>query len=156
MGSVELNGNTYPALDGLGQCVMDCERDICCTRTRFEYPTMKAQRWREEDISDKFRSTFKCMNGHGSVYAILGCQERECELTYIGTRNKLNLYGRIEEHLVKKSDSTSSALERVKSSVWRGSGIEISYILVEPDNLRLFVEQELIEKLNPPWNKRRG
>lgn len=159
MGNVSLDGKDYPCLGGLNQYILNCEKAICSVKARFEYPQMKAQCWREKDIDNRFRPELKRMKGYGNVYAIFEFRKGDCSncnIVYIGTSRKYDLDGRIKEHLVKAADTTYSKLECVKFSVWRGFNIAISYILVEPDNLRFFVEQELIEKLDPPWNKRRG
>ena len=158
MRNVSLDRISYPCPEGLDKYVKACKETICCMKTRFKYPRMDAQCWNEEHLSKMFNSKFECIKDYGNVYAILlrcheGCRWK---VVYIGTRKKSEIGKRVKEHLVKKSDSTSSKLECVKSSVWKGIDIAISYILVEPENLRLFVEQELIEQLDPPWNKRRG
>ena len=161
MRSVSLDGTSCPGLEGLDKYAKVCKEAICCEKRKFihlEYPKMNDKCWGEEELSDKFNPKLECIRDCGNVYAILRKRHGNCrwKVVYIGTRMKNEIGKRVKEHIVKKPDSTSSKLECVKSSVWNGFDIAISYILIEPENLRLFVEQELIQQLDPPWNKRRG
>ena len=156
MGDENSNGCNYPYPGQLKKYILDCKEEISREKIPFNYPPMDGQSWPEKEIADKFDSEFKHMNGCGNVYAIFECRDNNYEIKYIGTSKKTKLDKRIKQHLVKKPGRTSSKLECVKSSVHSGVCIAISYILVKPDNLRLFVERELIEQIDPPWNKRKG
>ena len=73
---------------------------------------------------------------------------------YVGQRKSPSLKERIVQHLVKKNERTGSMLEAVKTAVSDGREAAISYVLVEPESLRLFVEEAIIasNKAHLPWN----
>lgn len=61
---------------------------------------------------------------------------------------------RITQHLIAKDSRTGSMLEVAKKAVADGYDIGLSFIKVQPESLRLFVEEAIIAKHKNklPWN----
>ncbi len=64
---------------------------------------------------------------------------------YVGEAK--NLRARLRAHLIYRSDKTGSKLENVKEANVNGSKISVSFMHVEPDSIRLAVEDNLIGRL---------
>lgn len=80
-------------------------------------------------------------------------------LKYIGQRSTNSCWRRVCEHLFHVNHRTESKLERVREALRDGYEIGITGILVEPDSLRLTLEDELIRlgSRDPgslPWNRK--
>jgi hypothetical protein len=73
---------------------------------------------------------------------------------YVGERKSSGLRERITQHLITKDHRTGSMLKAVKTAVAAGQKIGVSFIMVEPESLRLFVEETIIAKHKNklPWN----
>ncbi len=58
------------------------------------------------------------------------------------------------QHLIAKDHRTGSMLEAVKTAVAAQQKIGVSFIKVQPESLRLFVEETIIAKHKDelPWN----
>ncbi|MGJ7575594.1 hypothetical protein ACSFBX_34090 [Variovorax sp. RB2P76] len=70
---------------------------------------------------------------------------------YVGKSARTYLRSRISNHLIGKHERTGSKLDEVRQAVLAGRKIGISYILVEPEELRGYVEEKLIP-LVEGWN----
>ena len=79
-------------------------------------------------------------------------------LQYIGQRTATKCCSRLREHLFHKPDKTQSKLDLVKEALRQGHELGVTTTLVEPDYLRLSIEDELIRQTTLthalPWNKR--
>jgi hypothetical protein len=81
------------------------------------------------------------------------------ELQYIGQRTSKQGWRRVCEHLFHVYEGTESKLKRVRQALHEGQEIGVTGILVEPDSLRLTIEDELIAIITRtkgalPWNKK--
>lgn len=80
-------------------------------------------------------------------------------LMYIGERHSSAGLSRLRDHLFKVSSTTQSKLQEVREIVRAGGQMGVTLILVQPESLRLAVEEELL-LLNSrhvgqlPWNKK--
>lgn len=102
-----------------------------------------------------------CIN----IYALWtrGATSDGWTLRYIGQRSvRGSIRGgtsRLSEHLFRVHPRTQSQLERVRGALAEGLEIGVTGILVEPDSLRLTIEDELIAcaKLRARlWNRKGG
>lgn len=61
---------------------------------------------------------------------------------------------RITAHMIKKDDGTGAQLEEVMAAVRSGRSLAVSFLLVEPDSLRLVVEDCILNdpEREFPWN----
>ncbi len=82
-----------------------------------------------------------------NVYALWKRLESkdEWELMYIGQRSHKFGWQRVEQHLFSTPRGTQSKLREVRAAVEAGALIGVTAILVEPDSMRLSVEEELIK-----------
>jgi hypothetical protein len=97
-----------------------------------------------------------------NIYALWTkrCDHDAWELRYIGQRSVRTGWRRVSEHLFWKHHRTQSKLDEVLNEVRGGSIIGVTGIRVEPDSLRLAIEEELIgwcslqETFGSLWNKK--
>ena len=75
---------------------------------------------------------------------------------YVGQRKSEKLRERMRQHLVKKHGKTGSQLRCVQRAVADGKKIGLSYVLVQPEALRHYVEESILAARTDgelPWNK---
>lgn len=143
----------------LAEFAKECEEALLTeVQCEFVYPSgCGLQCWPIDDIKNQNQDFLKNLNGRANVYAIFVRQNpsNAWNLVYVGQRKSANLRERLTQHLIRKSAQTGSMLEDVKSAVAEGKEIGVSCIKVEPESLRLFVEETIIRSLErkPPWNK---
>ena len=80
-------------------------------------------------------------------------------LMYIGERHSHSGLERLGEHLFKVGKGTQSKLEEVRSILREGAQMGVTVILVEPESMRLAIEEELLQRNSLylgqlPWNKK--
>lgn len=106
-----------------------------------------------KQMNNKLLSKIK---NSANVYAIF-VEERNglWEPVYIGQRKASGIKERIIQHLIKKDKRTGSKLDNIKDCVNRGIGIGLKFIKVEPESMRLYIEEMLINnnKSRLKWNK---
>lgn len=96
-----------------------------------------------------------------NVYALwkrIGSEER-WELMYIGQRSHKAGWSRVAQHLFSTPLGTQSKLQEVRAAIESGAQIGVTAILVEPDSMRLSVEEELINRNSTSdghllWNRK--
>ena len=97
-------------------------------------------------LNEKFLRTLR---HRANLYALsvrpLG-EGKNWSPVYVGERKSAWLRDRITQHLIAKDRRTGSMLEAVKTAVAAGQEIGVSFIRVEPESLRLFVEEIIIVK----------
>ncbi len=76
------------------------------------------------------------------------------KLRYIGKTTRKLARQRLRNHLFKKHDGTGAKLEKVKSHVKSGGSVKISWVLINPESLRNWAEEELISShTEADWNR---
>lgn len=110
---------------------------------------------RKNQLPDSIR------NSDINIYAIWTRQNDSAgwRVQYIGQRSSRHGWSRVQQHLFHKPAGTQSKLDLVRDAIASGLQIGITGILVEPDFLRLSIEDELIrretrQKGALPWNRR--
>lgn len=100
-------------------------------------------------------------NSQINVYALWkrANANEEWELMYIGQRNRKSGWSRVAQHLFSTPQGTQSKLQEVRAAVEFGAQIGVTGILVEPDSMRLSVEEELINRnslsdIHLLWNRK--
>jgi hypothetical protein len=96
-----------------------------------------------------------------NVYALwkrFGSEEK-WELMYIVQRSHKYGWSRVAQHLFSTPQGTQSKLREVHAAVEAGAQIGVTAILVEPDSMRLSVEEELINRNSSSdghllWNRK--
>ena len=114
------------------------------------------EKWDARKISEINADLLSSLAGRGNVYALFvgGCEQWNA--MYIGQRKREKLRDRMRQHLVKRHKKTGSQLRQVQRAVADGKKIGISYVLVEPDALRHYVEESIIAARSDgelPWNR---
>lgn len=81
------------------------------------------------------------------------------KIMYIGQRSSKSGWPRVRQHLFSTPKGTQSKLGQVRAVIESGAELGVTAILVEPDSMRLAIEEELI-RLNSrsvndlPWNEK--
>jgi hypothetical protein len=96
-----------------------------------------------------------------NVYALWkrGGSNGEWELMYIGQRSNKSGWSRVAQHLFSTPQGTQSKLQEVRAAIASGAEMGVTAILVEPDSMRLSVEEELINRNSSSdghllWNRK--
>jgi len=81
------------------------------------------------------------------------------KVMYIGQRTRASVIERIKQHLFKTPSGTKSKLDQVSMLVLSGNQIGLTTVLINPDPVRLAVEDQLIfrntnSENDLPWNKK--
>ncbi|MDQ0608008.1 hypothetical protein QFZ83_002179 [Variovorax sp. W1I1] len=133
-----------------------------CAKTLLSNPPMEivkfpldcsATNWCQITIKELNEGFLGKLRNNGNVYALFLEAEdlTKWEPRYVGKSARSNLRTRISNHLIGKHEKTGSKLDEVRQAVLAGRKIGISYILVEPEELRGYVEEKLIP-LVEGWN----
>jgi len=149
----------YPNHDELEQFLSTCEEELLAEKNMriVVYPDDAVKLWRSETIRDANEKLLSEFSGTANVYAIFIADKANNDYTlkYIGqTKSKL-ARARLYNHLIKKDAKTGAQLSKVMSHVQAGGSIKISWISINPESLRHYVEEELINKHQQKltWNQ---
>ena len=136
-------------------------RLLCGPPTEIKYPGAKSQCWPAAEIESANTRTFDSLDNDGNLYAIFAEDGNGIWIPkYVGTITCKELKKRMKEHLVDNK-RTKSKLCKVKREVSNGTKIAISYVRIEPENLRVYMEKRIIseergrESDRLSWNQRR-
>ncbi len=92
-----------------------------------------------------------------NIYVIFAANNKDSDfcLKYIGQTNSKGARTRLTNHLIKKHERTGAKLKEVDRVVKNGGRIKISFISIEPESLRHYIEEELINKYEKEleWNR---
>lgn len=139
----------------LEQFLLDCERKLFGEEWKREivYNT----KLEVSEIKNTNKQLFDAIGEiKPNIYAIFAAKNEssDFDLKYIGQTNSQGARTRLTNHLITKNEKTGAQLEKVKSVVINGGRIKISFIKIEPEALRHYVEEILIEKYKDKleWN----
>ncbi len=143
--------------EGLDEFANECASALIIdSPIQFHYPDgCNLENWPVPEIKKLNAETLQGLRGAGNVYALYTRRRNEAwSVVYVGQRKSKGLRERITQHLVNKDSRTGSMLEAVKTAVFDGREIAISFIHVQPESLRLYVEETIISKMKKqlPWN----
>ena len=136
-------------------------RLLCGSTIEIEFPPgVTSQCWPTEEIEKLNSDVFDDLVNTGNLYAIFaGGGNGAWTPKYVGTSARKVLSKRMKEHLVV-STGPASKIGEVKCEVSNGRKIAISYVRIEPEDLREYLEKRIIseEKGRVPgqlsWNIR--
>ncbi len=143
--------------DKLEAFVQKCEKALFSVEpTPFVFPEgCSSKKWLVKEIKEKNKNILSALKNNANVYAILS-RERgsKWQRNYVGQRKSEGIRERIIQHLITKDHRTGSVLNKVKEVVSLNNEVGLSFIKVEPDSLRLFVEEVIIanNKQQLRWN----
>lgn len=122
----------------------------------ISYPERATVLWSVDQLERLNEHVLKMVAGNANVYAIFVRQSgaESYQLRYIGKTTNRLARQRIRNHLIAKHAKTGSVLDKVKEVVKAGGAISISWVKVEPESLRNYLEEELIKR-HPEayWNR---
>ena len=144
---------------GLEELVNRCTADLFSdVQYTFMFPAgCSLQHWPVEEIKESNSAFLANLRNSANIYAIFVRPEGAADewiKVYVGQRKSSGLRDRITHHLIKKHDQTGSMLEAVRTAVAAGNKIGLSFVKVQPEPLRLFVEESIISRYKQvlPWN----
>ena len=143
--------------EGLDEFADECALALIVdSPTQIFYPDdCNFTNWPIDEIKQLNDRTLKSLRGAGNVYALYTRRlDESWSVVYVGQRKSTGLRERITQHLINKDVRTGSMLEAVKTAVSDGREMAISFIQVQPESLRLYVEETIISKNKAqlPWN----
>ena len=125
-------------------------------RSPFEYPQQSISPWNTKELDAKHKSILDSVSGFANVYAIFTATKNPGEFTlrYIGKTTRKLARQRIRNHLIKKHEKTGAKLDNIVAHVQSGGFVQITWIKIEPESLRNYIEEELIARHNEAdWNR---
>lgn len=138
-------------LDQVDQSLMAEDR-----RVELSYPDGSLSPWDADDIGRANEQILSDLSGAANVYAIFTAPKNSkgFSLRYIGKTTKKLARQRIRNHLIKKHERTGAKLKEVEAHVRAGGKLAISWVEVEPESLRNYIEEELICRYpGATWNR---
>ncbi|WP_429062241.1 hypothetical protein [Aeromonas veronii] len=145
--------------DGLDEFSDACaEKLIIENPIEIKYPDdCSLTNWPVDKIKELNKSTLDSLRNSGNVYTLYTKDKNTGSAwipMYVGQRKSEFLRDRMTQHLIKKCDGTASMFNAIKDAVLNKKTIAISYIKVEPESLRLYVEETIIAKRKDTlkWN----
>jgi len=150
---------TLSGPSGLAEFAKSCAQALFAeVPHQFIFPAgCNLQHWPVGEIKSSNETFLKTLRHRANVYALSvrpSGENQNWRPVYVGERKSAGLRDRITQHLITKDHRTGSMLEAVKTAVAAGQEIGVSFIKVEPESLRLFVEETIIAKHKNelPWN----
>jgi len=125
-------------------------------RTLVTYPSSSISPWNTAELDAANQKLLYAASGDANVYAIFTAPKNSISfsLRYIGKTTRKLARQRIRNHLIRKHEKTGAKLKHVMDHVLSGGSIKISWIKIEPESLRNYVEEELIHKhQEADWNR---
>lgn len=137
-------------LDQVDQSLMADDR-----RVELSYPDSSQSPWNADDIGRQ-RVILSELSGAANVYAIFTAKKNSerFSLRYIGKTTRKLARQRIRNHLIKKHERTGAKLKEVERHIKVGGKLAISWVEIEPESLRNYIEEELIRRYpDANWNR---
>ena len=153
---MEVSVHTGP--ESLERFAKECEESLLSAILyHFKYPTSASlTHWPVDEIKKENENFLGGLRNKGNVYALWVRKDDTDSWipVYVGQRKSENLRERLTQHLISKNSKTGSMLEAIKTAVGAGEQIGVSFIKVNPESLRLYVEETIIglRKSDLPWN----
>ena len=125
-------------------------------RISVQYPDEHILSWDTVGLLKANNQLLSKISGSANVYAVFTAarNSNDYRLRYIGKTKKKLARERIKNHLIKKNEKTGAKLSQVIEHIQAGGTIKISWISIQPESLRNYIEEELILK-HPEsnWNR---
>jgi hypothetical protein len=109
-------------------------------------------------IKELNKNLLSKLRNNANLYAIYvrNSKDSNWQPVYVGERKSDGMRERITQHLINKNVGTGSKLAEVMEAVSNGRLIGVSFIKVDPESLRLYVEEYIINNSSIDtlkWNK---
>ena len=134
---------------------------LSTARAEIAFPeSCRPPRWPGRTITGINSAVLDSLDGDGNIYAFFTREADRADWfpVYVGQRTAHRLRERIRQHLVGYK-GTGTKTSKIRKAVSDGKKIGISWIKVEPDSLRLTVEDMIIASMREeddralPWNR---
>jgi len=151
---------TLSGPSGLAEFAESCAQALFAeVPHQFIFPEgCSLQHWPVEEIKTANEAFLKTLRHRANIYCLFvrpsSGDNENWSAVYVGERKRDGLRDRITQHLITKDHRTGSMLEAVKTAVAAQQEVVVSFIKVQPESLRLFVEETIIarHKVDLPWN----
>jgi len=148
----------YRQIESLEEFLDQVDRSLMAEDRRVElsYPDSGISPWNADDIGRANEKTLSELSGAANVYAIFTAPKNseEFSLRYVGKTTKKLARQRIRNHLIKKHERTGAKLKEVEEHIKAGGKLAISWVEIEPESLRNYIEEELIRRYpDASWNR---
>jgi hypothetical protein len=120
------------------------------------YPQNSISPWNADQLDAANQKILDAVSGTANVYAILTAPKNSnsFSLRYIGKTTSKLARQRVRNHLIKNHEKTGAKFQYVKTHVLSGGKVKISWLKIEPESLRNYLEEELIKKhKEADWNR---
>lgn len=151
----ETNVKKFKKMKSLDAFAEECKNYLLdeSNRKAVKYKSEHTVNWDSGAIKVDNKKLLEEINGSANVYAIFTTNKNgKCELKYIGQSKQKYARTRLTNHLIKKHKKTGAKLQFVMDSVLSKKCIKISWVELECESLRHFIEENLILQLKPVWN----
>ncbi|WP_080408941.1 hypothetical protein [Burkholderia ubonensis] len=125
-------------------------------RVSFKYPAQSILPWNAQQLDAENESILDLVAGFANVYAIFTAprDSNVFALRYLGKTTRKLARQRVRNHLTKKSERTGAKLKNIVTHVQSGGLVKISWVTIEPESLRNYIEEELISRhKEADWNR---
>ncbi len=148
----------YPNKNELGAFVEEVDKYLNddVNQVQVDYPDSSISPWDSGELLKLNEKLLSCVAGKGNVYAIFTAQagSETYSLRYLGKSTRKLARQRIRNHLFKKHEKTGAKLNKVIEHIQRDGKIKLSWVGIDPESLRNYVEEELIRKHEESnWNR---
>jgi hypothetical protein len=112
--------------------------------------------WDAGQLGTANQEILGAVSGVANVYAIFAAPKNSStfSLRHIGKTTRKLARQRVRNHLIKKNEGTGAKLEKIMAHVRSGGLVRISWVKIEPESLRNYVEEELINRHGEAdWNR---
>lgn len=148
----------YKEINTLELFLDDVEAELLLEENRFfvSYPKNCISPWNADALDTINKELLGAVSGCANVYAIFtaSSNSNHFSLRYIGKTTRKLARQRIMNHLIKKNERTGAKLQDVVEHVLLGGQVKISWIEIQPESLRNYIEEELIHRhKEADWNR---
>lgn len=125
-------------------------------RRAVNYPQDCTQPWLGERLREANQALLAAAAGEANVYAIFTAEPGSTAhtLRYIGKSTRALARQRLTNHLFQKHEKTGAKLDKITALVQAGGTVKVAWLRIEPESLRNYIEEELIQR-HPEahWNR---
>jgi hypothetical protein len=157
----------YEEYEQLYKFVSEAERLLKGSVQTVNYPVElkidgAISKWRHKykEIDTANQNLFENISDKAGVYTLSTLdKDNNWEILYIGETQSKTAKQRIRSHIVwrnketKSGKITGSQFDQVQTIIMAGKDLGFSFVEIQPAAMRHYIEENLIEKINPPWNK---
>jgi len=148
----------YEELQSLENYLSKVEAELLKEDARMpvNYPEQSITPWSAAELDAINQSLFNSVSGVANVYVIFTAPKgtNDFSLRYIGKTTRKLARQRIRNHLITKNAKTGAKLWKIISHVQSGGVVKLSWATIEPESLRNYIEEELINRhKEADWNR---